>query len=537
MIHENQKNAIRVCLISLGCAKNLVDSELMLGRVLSDQMEITTDIGDADALIINTCSFINDAKEESIDTILESAYTRETVNPELAIVVAGCLPQRYTTELLELMPEVDAFMGINEVQDVDECIKNAITHRRRVMESATTATKGEASTSVVRNSGKRREASGNKSRTNKPQPLSTATAYSKITRHPDYVHDHTAPRLRLTPSHLTYVKIAEGCNHPCSFCSIPRIRGRHRSRPLKDIACEVRNLIAEGVREINLISQDTTNYGADLVQRRIHNVEATAPAPALAGLIEELDSIPGDFWVRILYTHPAHWTDSLIHAIKRSEKTARYIDIPLQHIHPVMLERMRRETSREHIERLLRKIREAIPGITIRTTFIVGFPGETDAHFESLLEFIEESRFERLGVFTYSPEEGTRAAKMSGQIPEDVKADRLHRVMSVQRRISSEILSGSVGKTIRALVEEQAHADEIRAFNTFDNEHGLVRSAENDIPGLDTDQVSIARGESDAPDIDGRVIIKGALEPGKFAKVKIVGHSDYDLIAIPEKTV
>ena len=388
----------------------------------------------------------------------------------------------------------------------------------------------------------------------------------EVHKRPTFIPDFATPRFRLTPKHFAYVKIAEGCNHPCSFCIIPRMRGAHRSRTQADIVAEAKALLADGVKELNLISQDSTYYGLDLRpahSRAISSPERfTAAARSLAAdaatictLLRELNSLDGDFWIRLLYTHPAHWTDELIRTIAECPKVARYVDIPLQHIHENMLERMRRETSRRYIVDLLAKIRAGVPGIALRTTFIVGFPGETEACFEDLLEFIRETKFERLGVFTYSQEEGTRAGAMSGQIPDRVKQKRRELAMAEQHQVAVAISESFVGREIKVLVEGKANAKQLQAANVSSWEHGLLREKssagvspapralqrehENGNPGVgfadagrrDACPTLIGRGEADAPDIDGRVYIRGKLPIGEFAHVKIIGHTDYDLIA------
>ena len=322
-----------------------------------------------------------------------------------------------------------------------------------------------------------------------------------VTRKPVYIPDYDTPRFRLTPPHTAFTKIAEGCNHPCSFCVIPQMRGKHRSRTIESVVAEVRALVAEGVREINLISQDTTYFGMDLWEEKAGpraEVDSSR-GPTLTKLLRELNKIEGDFWLRLLYTHPAHWSDELITCIAECEKVVRYIDMPLQHIHPRMLETMRRETSSEHIESLISRIRAGIPGIVIRTTFIVGFPGETDAEFEYLLDFIRRTRFERLGVFTYSQEEGSRAAKMEGQLTAKVKNARYKKAMKLQQRIAREISEAQVGKKLRALV----------------------------------DQPLVARAAGDAPDIDGRILLSKPAPVGEFIEVQITGTQVYDLIGDP----
>jgi ribosomal protein S12 methylthiotransferase len=360
---------------------------------------------------------------------------------------------------------------------------------------------------------------------------------------PGFIPDFATPRFRLTPRHFAYVKIAEGCNHPCSFCVIPQMRGSHRSRSQADIVAEAKQLLSEGVRELNLISQDSTYYGLDLrpnASRAIAGPEkfrtALEQMPAdtanLCSLLRELNALPGNFWIRLLYTHPAHWTDELIATIRECRKVVRYVDIPLQHIHDNMLERMRRETSGEYIVDLLRRIRAGIPGIALRTTFIVGFPGETEAAFERLLEFIRETRFERLGVFAYSQEEGTRAGRMAGQISDAEKQRRRERTMATQHEVAVAVAEGFVGRKIKVLVESQATAAQLNAAQIQSWEHGLVRGRETH-PLHGRGKYLVARGEADAPDIDGRVYIKGKLPVGEFATVRVIGHTDYDLIAEP----
>jgi ribosomal protein S12 methylthiotransferase len=322
------------------------------------------------------------------------------------------------------------------------------------------------------------------------------------------------------------------------------MRGGHRSRRQDDVVAEARQLIAEGVKELNLISQDSTYYGLDLRPNHSRNIASPdrfnaaarslpADATTLGTLLRELNSLEGDFWIRLLYTHPAHWTDELIETIAGCPKVARYVDMPLQHIHENMLQRMRRETSQEYIVDLIRRIRAGIPGLALRTTFIVGFPGETEASFEALLEFIRETRFDRLGVFTYSKEEGTRAAAMAGHISDPVKQRRRERAMAEQHKVAREISSSFVGRTSKVLIEKQAHTGELERANVFSWEHGLIREHERPNPKLESRNYLVARGEGDAPDIDGRVYVRGKLALGGFAQVKVVGHTDYDLIAEP----
>jgi ribosomal protein S12 methylthiotransferase len=553
---------LRVGMISLGCAKNLVDGEIMLGSLLQKGIEITNDAGTADAVIVNTCSFIDAAQEESVDTILESAEVREANNRGQALIVAGCLSQRFRDELPKLLPEVDAFMGIDQVAAVHDIVQQALARRQQKTSSGTARAaqrRSEARAQVAKLERSKPEVSpeSEKSLRGTPGFGKTRTVHAKpaaggaqvlaplvdVHARPNFIPDYATPRFRLTPRHFAYLKIAEGCNHPCSFCIIPRMRGSHRSRQPADIVAEAKALLAEGVKEINLISQDSTYYGLDL--RAEHSRAIASPerfsaavqslppgGTSLCVLLRELNALPGDFWVRILYTHPAHWTDELIKTIRDCPKVARYVDIPLQHIHENMLERMRRETSRNYIEDLIARIRAGVPGIALRTTFIVGFPGETEDYFQSLLQFIRDTRFERLGVFAYSQEQGTRAGTMAGQLPEKVKQKRRELAMAAQHEVAVQVAESFVGRTLKTLVEKEANQKELQAARIASWEHGLSRGVEQH-PLNSKGRYLLARAEADAPDIDGRVYIKGRLPTGEFASVKIIGHTDYDLVAVP----
>jgi ribosomal protein S12 methylthiotransferase len=454
---------IKVSLISLGCAKNLVDSEIMVGHLHKAGMRVIPDAENADVVIVNTCSFIDSSKEESISHILEVHEQRgmRKRRREQKLIVAGCMSQRFSKDLPGSMPEVDAFIGLDQITNVAPIIEEIYAKERGA---------GTLPASFV-------------------TPRST------------FIPDYDTPRFRLTPSHFAYVKIAEGCNHPCTFCIIPQIRGRHRSRTVASVASEVRQLVAEGVKEVNLISQDTTFFGMDTWDERPspRTPVDSSRGTALTSLLRELNAIEGDFWIRILYTHPAHWSDELIRTIAECPKVARYVDMPLQHISDRMLSAMQRETSGAYIRDLVRRIRAGIPGIALRTTFIVGFPGETEADVDELCDFIRETRFERLGVFRYSQEEGTRAGKMPGQVPAKEKERRWHRVMALQKEVAAAVSFRSVGSTIKVLVDE----------------------------------AGVARGEADAPDIDGRVYVPRDVPVGSFATVTINGHHDYDLLALP----
>jgi len=458
---------LKVGMISLGCAKNLVDAEIMLGSVLERGMEITSSAEDADVLVINTCAFIDSAKEESIDAILEAHQQRglhRRANQKL--IVSGCMSQRFARELREAMSEVDAFIGLDQVKDLGAIVEKIV---------AGGGEPGLSETGI------------------------NDAGYNFVTPRPTYIPDYDTPRFRLTPPHSAYLKIAEGCNHPCTFCVIPQMRGRHRSRTPESVLTEIRALVAEGVREINFISQDTTYYGMDLWAEKAGPRQPvdSGRGLTLASLLREIEKIDGEFWVRLLYTHPAHWSDELIATIAECRHVVRYIDIPLQHIDESMLRRMRRETSRAHIETVIAKLRSGIPGVALRTTFIVGFPGETEAEFETLLDFIERTRFERLGIFKYSREEGSRAAKMPGQIAAKVKNERHRRAMTLQQKIAHEIAVAKIGSELKLLVDEPL----------------------------------VARSEADAPDVDGRVLLSQPAPVGKFITREIQGARGYDLLA------
>ncbi|NDB95990.1 MAG: 30S ribosomal protein S12 methylthiotransferase RimO, partial [Verrucomicrobia bacterium] len=418
------------------------------------------DSAEADVLIVNTCAFIDSAKTESISAILEAHRDRglHRRRRDQRLIVAGCMSQRFSSELSGELTEVDAFIGLDQLEEVAPVV-------RRVLARAP----GTPPEDLV------------------PDHL------------PVYIPDFNTPRWRLTPKHFAYVKIAEGCNHPCSFCVIPQMRGKHRSRTIESVRREAEQLVSEGVKELLLISQDTTYFGMDrwTEGRGPRAQVSSAQGENLIDLLEALSSVKGDFWIRLLYTHPAHWSDELITAIARLPKVARYVDMPLQHIEEGMLKDMRRETSEAHIRDLVKRLRAGIPGLAIRTTFIAGFPGETDAQFETLLGFIEEAKFDRMGIFTYSQEQGSRAAKLPNQISPAVKKARYRKAMAAQQKIAKERAASLVGKKIRVLA----------------------------------DTPDTARTEADAPDVDGKVLLQKPLTPGKFAEVTVTGHKIYDLIA------
>lgn len=453
----------QIGLISLGCAKNLIDSEIMLGHLQDEGMTLIPDPELADALIINTCSFIDVAKDESVSTIIEAVNARQEdpAREKQKIIVAGCLSQRFQKELPGLLPEVDAFVGLDQITEVASIVRQTLT-RNHDEEGA----------------------------------LDTVTAKSR------FIPDYTTPRFRLTPSHMAYLKIAEGCNHTCSFCIIPKIRGQHRSREQDSIVREARGLIAQGVKEINLISQDTTYFGMDKWQGRGNRPKPTSGVDSsrgesLATLIRALNEIEGDFWIRLLYTHPAHWSDELIKTIAECPKVARYVDIPLQHISDHMLAEMNRKTNGQYVRDLLGRMREGIPDLAIRTTFITGFPGETEADHLELLDFIQSFKFERCGIFQYSKEEGTRAFKRSDQIHHATRKKRHRELSSAIDQVAQVVNEAQLGKSLRVLVEEEG----------------------------------IARSMWDAPDIDGRIFVPIDSPVGEFIEVTVKDHRGYDLIA------
>lgn len=454
-----------VGIVSLGCPKNQSDSEVLIGRLLEAGMNLTADPREADAVVVNTCSFILDAREESLEAISEMAKEakrrRKSAKP-LKIIVAGCMPQRYGEKIREMIPQADAFIGIDELGKIAPLVEKLC-------------------------SGKPVSKDG-------LPPVA-------VTKRPRYIPDYETPRARLTLPHIANVKIAEGCNHGCAFCAIPGIRGKHRSRPIDDIVAEVKTLVqVNGVKEINLISQDTTYYGMDTwKQTRAGKTTkvSSEEGDSLATLLRALNRIRGDFWIRVFYTHPAHWSDELISVFAKCKKVVPYVDIPLQHISDNMLAAMKRETDGKYIRDLIKKIRKGIPKAVIRSTFIVGFPGETQEDYEELSAFLAEEKFDRVGVFQYSKEENTRAALMDNQVAPAEKVRRWNATMVLLQKISRERMRSRVGETIRVLVDE---------------------------PG-------IARAAGDGFDVDGVVYVPKSLPVGEFAEVTVTGYKAYDLIA------
>jgi ribosomal protein S12 methylthiotransferase len=434
-----------VHLISLGCPKNTADSELMLGALVRAGFEVTMDPQQAQVLLVNTCAFIEPAKKESIDAILGAAEVKKN-GAGKRLVVAGCLSQRYGSELREQFPEVDIFVGTGNFLDLPELL------RRRERPEL------------------------------RPIPYTGAA---------HLLPSAEAPRIRTGDPFSAYLKVSEGCDHRCAFCIIPRIRGRHESRPLEDVVQEAMRLAASGVREINLIAQDLTAYGRDL-----------NPRASLAALLRRLAPIDGIRWIRLLYCYPNFFTDELLSAIASLEKVVNYIDMPLQHADDAMLRAMKRERSADALRRLLERIRAAIPGVVLRTSFIVGFPGETDAAFAALVDFVREQKFDRVGVFTYSREENTAAYGLADQVSEGVKRRRRAELMEVAAEISLEKNRGLVGREIEVMVEGAA-------------------------PGRATRLR--ARTSAQAPEIDGMVLLSGEAEPGEIVRARIERATTYDL--------
>lgn len=453
----------QIGLISLGCAKNLIDSEIMLGHLQEQGMTLIPDPELADALIINTCSFIDVAKDESVSTIIEAVNARQEdpAREKQKIIVAGCLSQRFQKDLPGLLPEVDAFIGLDQITNVADVVRETL-NRDHAKEGS----------------------------------LDTITKKSR------YIPDYTTPRFRLTPKYMAYLKIAEGCNHTCAFCIIPKIRGQHRSRTQDSIVMEAKGLIAQGVKEINLISQDTTYFGMDKWQGLGNRPNPTSgvdstKGESLASLLRALNELEGDFWIRLLYTHPAHWSDELIETIAQCQKVARYVDIPLQHISDHMLKKMNRKTDGKYIRELLERMRQGIPDLAIRTTFITGFPGETQEDHVELLEFINSFQFERCGIFQYSKEEGTRAFQMQDHIHHATRKKRHRELSAAIDEVAQAVNERQLDKLKRVLVEEEG----------------------------------IARSMWDAPDIDGRIFVPIDAPIGEFMNVRIKDHRGYDLIA------
>ncbi len=443
----------KVGFVSLGCPKNLVDSEVMMGQLKAKGFEITANADDADTLVVNTCGFIDAAKKESIEAILQAAQLK-TSGKAKRLVVAGCLVERYRDELKAEMPEVDAFIGTSQINDIlAACDPQTNPRVLPVL------------------------------------PLGNQSA--------TYLYDESTPRILATPGHYAFIKIAEGCDRPCAFCFIPQMRGHFRSRRFGSIVAEAQQLAEEGVKELILVAQDSSRYGEDLGKE-----------DALAHLLRQLSHTDGIEWVRVMYTYPTHISDVFLDVLETESKAVRYLDMPLQHASQKVLKLMKRGSNRSSLERLIRRVRERVPGIAVRTTFITGFPGETGEDFEELLQFVKNVEFDRVGVFTYSDEEGTPACELPDKVDPRVAKQRRARLMREQRRISRRRNEARVGETVRVLFEGESKESEL---------------------------LWQGRMETQAPDIDGCVLINDApegllLRSGDFVNVLITEAQEYDLV-------
>ena len=449
----------KIGFVSLGCPKNLVDSEVMMGQLKQHGYELTTDREAADVIVVNTCGFIQSAKEESINTILEMSQLKDSGNLK-RLVVAGCLVERYRQDLLNQMPEVDAVLGTSEIEKIIAAVDPA-------------AVAAQDSDFVASNAWMTRGL-------------------------PTYLYDENSPRVLSTPKHYAYLKIAEGCDHTCAFCAIPQMRGNYRSRRAGSILREAEQLAAQGVKELVLISQDSTQYGLDLGIK-----------DGLADLLRSLARVDGIEWIRVMYTYPNSLSDATLAAMAEEPKVCNYLDMPLQHASANILKRMRRGGNRQLLEKLLGRARQFVPEMTLRTTLIVGFPGETDEDFEELMKFIREVEFDRVGVFTYSDEEGTHGYDLDGKVPARVMRSRRAKLMREQAKISKRRNKNLIGKRFRALLEGVSQETEL-----------LLQ----------------ARLESQAPEVDGHILINDVPDdftarPGDFIEIEITEAHDYDLVA------
>ena len=443
----------KIGFISLGCPKNLVDSEVMMGQLKSKGYEITADESEADTIVVNTCGFIDSAKRESIDAILEAAKLKESGNAK-RLIVAGCLVERYRDELKAEIPEVDAFIGTSQINDIlTVCDPKTSTRSLPVV------------------------------------PLGNQSA--------TYLYDESTPRVLATPSHYAFIKIAEGCDRPCAFCFIPQMRGHFRSRRFGSIVAEAHQLAEEGVKELILVAQDSSRYGEDLDRQ-----------DALAQLLRELSHTEGVEWVRVMYTYPTHISDAFLDVLATEPKAVKYLDMPLQHASQNVLKLMKRGGNRASLERLIKRVRDRVPGIGVRTTFITGFPGETEEDFEELLQFVKNVEFDRVGVFTYSDEEGTSAFDLPNKVPAKVAEQRRRRLMKEQSRISRRQHKARIGETVRVMFEGESNESEL---------------------------LWQGRMETQAPDIDGVVLINDTPEDfvpvaGEMVNVLITEAQEYDLV-------
>jgi ribosomal protein S12 methylthiotransferase len=497
----------RVGFVSLGCPKNLVDSEVMMGLLDRAGAELTADAETADILVVNTCAFIDKAKQESVDAILEMAKLK-TAGSARRLIVAGCLVERYRDEIQKNIPEVDAVVGTGELEKILSAAGldvpgpppvsaspfnilsgNGHAEVRPGRESLAGSHKEPGESRSFRAEGDRREAQGRFSR---------AAWDGAGVQLPQYLYDHTTPRLRTTKTASAYIKIAEGCDHPCSFCVIPNLRGKFRSRRFESVVAEAEALVAEGVREVTLIGQDTTCYGEDLGLK-----------DGLALLLDRLAQIEGLTWLRFLYAYPNRITGQLLDTMAKHDNICKYLDVPLQHSSAPVLKAMKRGGGAEIFLKMLAKVRASVPGIALRTSFIVGFPGEADADFEALCDFVVEAKFDWLGVFAYSDEDGAKAFDLGDKVPKRVIEQRRRALMKLQKGISRQTIRARIGQTIDVLVEGES---------------------------AETPLLWEGRTQHHAPEIDGTVYLNdfGALEsltPGQFYRCEITEAHDYDLVA------
>jgi ribosomal protein S12 methylthiotransferase len=488
---------MKIGFLSLGCPKNLVDGEVMLGMARDAGHEIITDPASADVLVVNTCAFIDSAKQESIDAILEMAQQKRDGQCS-RLVVTGCLAERYRDELRKEIPEIDAVLGTGEVEGILAAVGGPEARLVGSSEVRTPAGAGEAKPLPFYGRARTPELPSN--RTSEPPTNRTSEPPSNRTSElPTYLYDAETPRLLTTPSHFAYVKIAEGCDYTCAFCIIPTLRGKYRSRTSESIVREARALAERGVRELLLISQDTTFYGIDRGERG-----------ALARLLRELNGIEGLAWIRLLYLYPTTITDDVLAAMAECEKVCRYVDLPLQHASAAVLKRMRRPGNRRTYDALLSRIRDRVPGVTLRTTLIVGFPGETDEDFAELEGFVADTMFDHVGVFTYSHEEGTRAFGLADDVPAAVKMRRRNALMARQKKIVARAQRARIGTDVPLLI---------------------------DGPSAEHEMVVQGRLEGQAPDIDAVVYLTDCdasqLNAGDIIQARIVAARGYDLVAAP----
>lgn len=468
----------KVGFVSLGCPKNLVDSEVMMGLLEGAHHQITPDKEEADIIIVNTCGFIDAAKQESIDTILEMAQYKQSGRCQ-QLIVTGCLVERYRDELVSEIPEIDALLGTNEVEKIVAATgarpRRSLPVLGPVLGAAAAATETDNFINIVGSVPERE------------QEFEPAA----------YLYNDTTPRKRVTPGFSAYIKISEGCEHPCTFCIIPKLRGGFRSRRAGSILREAEMLAEQGVRELVLIAQDSTWYGEDLGVK-----------DGLANLLKSLARVDGIEWIRFLYSYPSRLSNAVLDVMASEPKVCNYVDIPLQHASTNMLKAMKRPGNRDFVEKLVMRMRERVPGIALRTTFIVGFPGETEADFQELMDFCRQAEFERMGAFTYSDEEGTPAFALANKVPARTAAARQRKLMKLQSQISRRLNKKLIGKRVPVLFEG---------------------------PSRESDLLWQGRMESQAPDIDGCVLINDAPEgfapvPGSFVTVEITEAHEYDLV-------